>query len=66
MLNSQNKQRNEMLKDVFGDVLSRVHVFECHKRFTDGREEIAHDERLLIATTVGPEELQTQTSSSVE
>lgn len=35
-----------MLTEVFGDnALSRARVFEWHKRFTEGREEVEDDER---------------------
>nr|CAH7743651.1 unnamed protein product [Callosobruchus chinensis] len=37
---------NQLLKEVFGDnCMSRTRVFEWHKRFSEGREEVEDDER---------------------
>ena len=34
----------KLLKDVYGhDLISRSHVFEWHKRFSEGREEVEDD-----------------------
>ena len=36
----------QLLKEVFGDnTLSRTRVFEWHRRFSEGREEVEDDER---------------------
>ena len=35
----------KLLKDVYGDnLMSRSRVFEWHKRFSEGREEVEDDE----------------------
>lgn len=46
-----------MLKEVFGDnAMSRARVFEWHKRFYEGREEVEDDERSGRPVTVRSDE----------
>lgn len=46
-----------MLKEVFGEnVMSRARVFEWHKRFSEGREEVEDDERPGRPVSVKTEE----------
>nr|CAH7729373.1 unnamed protein product [Callosobruchus chinensis] len=48
----------QLLKEVFGDnCMSRTRVFEWHKRFSEGREEVEDDERTGRPVTSRIEEI---------
>ena len=47
-----------MLQNAFGpSCMNRVSVFECHKRFKEGRESVRDDERRSRGKEVSPPEL---------